>query len=156
MEELFLQMIGEHQNIIHKVSRMYRNTKEDQEDLYQEIVFQLWKAFPQFRGESKVSTWMYRVALNTSLATFRKKKLVVSHMGDIPEQFHPTELNEPSENEERMYWVLQQLNDAEKAVIALYLEAYSYREIAHITGISETNIGVRINRIKNKLKTIIG
>lgn len=156
MEEEFLHIVGKHQNIIHKVSRMYRNTKEDQEDLYQEIVFQLWKAFPHFRGESKVSTWMYRIALNTSIATFRKKTLAVEHISGIPEQLHPTEPHEASENEERMYWALQQLNDAEKAIIALYLEDYSYREIADITGISETYVGVRINRIKNKLRTIIG
>lgn len=156
MEKEFLQTVSEHQNIIHKVSRMYRNTKEDQEDLYQEIVFQLWKAFPHFRGESKVSTWMYRIALNTSIAAFRKKTLAIEYMSGIPEQLHPTESQVVSENEERMYWALQQLHDAEKAIIALYLEDYSYREIAHITGISETHVGVRINRIKNKLRTILG
>jgi len=72
MEKAFLKTVEAHQGIIFKVCKLYRNNKEDQEDLFQEIVLQLWKAFPQFRNESKVSTWMYRIALNTAIAVFRK------------------------------------------------------------------------------------
>jgi RNA polymerase sigma factor (sigma-70 family) len=151
----FLQIIEQHQNIIHKVSRMYRDSREDQEDLFQEIVFQLWKGFSSFRGEAKISSWIYRIALNTSIAVFRKKKLPLDYKEHIPEEFHPSESHETSENEERMYWALRQLNNAEKAIISLYLEDYSYEEISSITGISESNVGVRLNRIKTKLKTIL-
>ena len=155
MEAAFLQIVDENQNIIHKISRMYRDTREDQEDLFQEIIFHLWRAYPSFRGDSKVSSWIYRIALNTGISTFRKKRPEVDYQSSIREQFHPRETDEISENEERMYWALRQLNSSEKAMISLYLEDYSYREIASIIGINENNVGVRINRIKNKLKTIL-
>ncbi|WP_323756577.1 sigma-70 family RNA polymerase sigma factor [Roseivirga sp.] len=155
MKAEFLQIIEENQGIIHKVSKMYRNSKEDQEDLFQEIVFQLWKAFPKFRQASKVSTWMYRIALNTAMASYRKRSISIDYDSQISDQFHPTENTEKSENEEKMYEALRRLTDSEKAIISLFLEDYSYSEIAEITGITENNVGVRINRIKSKLKTIL-
>jgi RNA polymerase sigma factor (sigma-70 family) len=153
MEKIFLQTIKEHQNIIHKISRMYRNTKEDQQDLFQEIVYQLWRAFPGFRQESKVSTWIYRIALNTAIAVYRKPKADISLSSELPEQ--ADFVAEISEQEELMYSALRQLSDSEKALISLYLEDYSYLEIADVTGISENYVGVRLNRIKEKLKSIL-
>lgn len=155
MEKAFLKMVDEHQRIIYKVCRMYRNTREDQEDLFQEIVFQLWKSFPSFRNESKISTWMYRIALSTSIAAFRKKTLPLDFHETIPETFHPREVEDIPENEARMYEALRSLDTAERAIISLYLEDYSYREIAEITGFSENNVGVKISRIKTKLKAIL-
>ena len=155
MQDIFLKTIHQHQNIIHKVSRMYRDSPEDRQDLFQEIVFQLWKAYPGFRNISKVSTWMYRIALNTAIATYRKPKIAIDKSETIPEKFHPVDTNEPSENQERLFAALRLLNDSEKAVISLFLEDYSYQEIASITGITESNVGVRINRIKEKLKLIL-
>lgn len=155
MEDVFLKIVEENQGIIRKIVRMYRDTREDQEDLFQEIVFQLWKAFPSFRNEAKVSTWMYRIALNTSIALYRKKKVHIHSLESIPEVIHPHATTEVSENEERMYEALRALSTAEKAIISLFLEDYSYAEIADIIGISENYVGVRINRIKNKLKAII-
>lgn len=151
----FVDLIAVHQNIIYKITRTYRDTAEDQKDLFQEIVFQLWKSYGSFRNESKISTWVYRIALNTAIATFRKKKIAMSYQESIPESLHPTDNHELSENEERMYRALRLLNDVEKAIISLYLEDYSYQEIAEITGISENYVGVRINRIKNKLRRIL-
>lgn len=155
MEESFLNMIDEHQNIIHKVCHIYRDTKEDQEDLFQEIVFQLWKAFPNFQEKSKVSTWMYRIALNTAIAIFRKNKVGLDFKEAIPEKLHSSDTESISENEEQMFKAIRILNNAEKAIISLYLEDYSYREIASISGISENYVGVQINRIKRKLKNIL-
>lgn len=155
MEKTFINIVDEHQNIIHKVSRMYRDTREDQEDLFQEIVYQLWKAFPAYREEAKISSWMYRIALNTAIAVFRKQRVGLTFQDQLPEHAYPPDTDEPSENEERMYTALRQLNDAEKAVISLYLEDYSYKEIADITGISENYVGVRINRAKTSLKNIL-
>lgn len=155
MEKTFLKIVDEHQRIIYKVCRMYRDTREDQEDLFQEIVFQLWKSFPAFRKESKVSTWMYRIALNTAIAVFRKKTIPVGFQENIPEKFHPREADDMPENEERMYEALRKLDTAERAIISLFLEDYSYSEIAQITGISENYVGVKINRIKTKLKVIL-
>jgi RNA polymerase sigma-70 factor (ECF subfamily) len=155
MEEAFLSMIEKHQNIIHKVCHVYRDRKEDQEDLFQDIVLQLWKAYPDFRKESKVSTWMYRIALNTAIAVFRRNRVSLDYKASIPEKLHPTDSTTVSENQERMYRALRTLNQAEKAVITLYLEDFSYRQIAEITGMSENYVGVRINRIKKKLKNIL-
>ncbi|WP_221392370.1 RNA polymerase sigma factor [Dyadobacter sp. NIV53] len=155
MQDPFLKIIGQHQKIVHKISRLYRDNREDQQDLFQEIVYQLWKAYPGFRSESKVSTWIYRIALNTAIATFRKPKIPIDRTENIPDQYHPTDQLKISENEERLFAALRQLNDSDKAVISLFLEDYSYVEIAAMMGISENYVGVKINRIKEKLKLIL-
>ncbi len=155
MEKEFLEVIHDHQKIVYKVCRLYRDNREDQEDLFQEIVYQLWKSYPGFKGESKVSSWIYRIALNTAIAVYRKSKISIDYYQEFPERIHPSNEKTISENEERLFWALRKLNDTEKAIISLYLEDFSYREIAAITGLSENNIGVRLNRIKNKLKEIL-
>lgn len=153
MKEAFLQIINEHQNIVHKVSRMYRDRPADREDLFQDIVYQLWRAYPKFRGESKVSTWIYRIALNTAMAFYRKKRLNVEFQSETIEKID--EVKEASQQEEQLYNALYQLSEPERAIISLYLEDYSYNEIADIIGISENYVGVKINRIKNRLKEIL-
>ncbi len=155
MKEEFLALVDEHQNIIHKVSRMYRNTIEDQEDLFQDIVLQLWKAYPNFRAESKISAWLYRIALNTAMAVFRQNKPSLEFNEELPELTSDNSLEAKSENEERLYTALHKLSLAERAIMALYLEDYSYAEIADIVGISENYVGVRINRVKSRLKKIL-
>jgi len=155
MVENFLKTIHDNQKIILKVCRMYRDGREDQEDLFQEIVYQLWKSYPGFKGQSKISTWIYRIALNTAIAIYRKPKLSVKYYEHFPESVHPSGETRGSENEERLFWALRKLNDSEKAIISLYLDEFSYREIAEITGLNENNVGVRLNRIKNKLKEIL-
>ncbi|TDE17557.1 RNA polymerase sigma factor [Dyadobacter psychrotolerans] len=155
MEEKFLKILKENQNILHKISRLYRDSHDDQQDLFQEIVYQLWKSFPAFRGDAKISTWIYRVALNTAIASFRKAKISTDHFDSIPEQLQHNDNSGISENEERLFAALRKLNDSEKAIISLFLEDYSYQEIATITGITENYVGVKINRIKEKLKMII-
>jgi RNA polymerase sigma-70 factor (ECF subfamily) len=134
---------------------MYRDNKEDQEDLFQEIVYQLWKSYPSFKGESKVSSWIYRIALNTAMAVYRKGKVRIDYYEKFPEQIDNHNEKNISQNEERLFWALRQLNDSEKALMSLYLEDFSYQEIAEITGISESNTGVRLNRIKNKLRQLL-
>lgn len=151
MKEKFVQIVNENQGIIFKVSKMYRDTKEDQEDLFQEIVLQLWKAYPKFRGESKVSTWIYRIALNTSIATFRKNKIAIDYIEKIPDTEIHSKEKETSNNEEKMFIALRKLKDVEKAIISLYLEGYSHKEIAELIGITENYVGVKFNRIKNRL-----
>ena len=155
MEKEFLKLMVDHQNIIHKVCRIYRNTIEDQEDLFQEIIFQLWKSYPSFKSQSKVSTWMYRIALNTALSSFRKHSPLVEYHEEVPEKTDFIYEQAATENEEKLFDAIRKLNDAEKAIISLYLEDYSYREICEIIGISESNVGVRINRIKSKLINIL-
>jgi RNA polymerase sigma factor (sigma-70 family) len=152
MEEAFLLIIKEHQGIIHKICRLYRDTKEDREDLFQEIVYQLWKAFPAFQGRAKVSSWMYRIALNTALASFRKRAPDITYPVALPDQVADPPA---TELQEQLFAALKQLNDGEKAIIALYLEDLSYQEIAVIAGIDENYVGVKLTRIKTKLKKIL-
>ena len=152
MEQPFLKDIQHNQNIIYKVCNLYRDRHEDQEDLFQEIVYQLWKAYPGFKGESKLSTWMYRIALNTAIAAYRKPKIDITYPEELPDHVHYSADTNSSENEQLLFRALRTLTDAEKAVISLYLEDYSYQEIAAITGLTESNVGVRLNRIKTKLK----
>jgi RNA polymerase sigma-70 factor (ECF subfamily) len=151
-ETQFIRLIDEHQGIIHKICRLYRDVKEDREDLFQEIVFQLWKSVPTFSGKASFSTWMYKVALSTAIVTYRKKKLHIIYTPVLPEK--PETIQE-SEQTERLFAALKKLNDEEKALITLYLEELSYRQIAEITGITENNVGVKLNRIKGKIQQLL-
>lgn len=154
-ETQFLAMAKEHQGIIHKICRLYRDGREDREDLFQEIMFQLWKAFPGFRGDAKVSTWIYRVALNTAIASFRKNKPAIKFtyaVPDLPEE-QPSE--ELALRHQRLFAALKRLDDIEKALMTLYLEELSYQQIAEIVGINENYVGVKLNRIKSKLQKIL-
>jgi RNA polymerase sigma-70 factor (ECF subfamily) len=155
MQDDFLDVVEAHQAIIYKICRLYRDRKEDQEDLFQEIVFQLWKSWPHFRRESKPSTWMYRIALNTALAVFRKSNVELSFEETLPENIRAPTGEEPSENEERMYDALRKLAPAERAIVSLYLEDYSHKEIGDMIGITENYVGVQMSRIKTKLKTLL-
>lgn len=156
-ESEFVRIIKENEGVIFKITTFYTDNKVDQQDLYQDIVYQLWKSFDSFRGEAKISTWMYRIALNTALTRIKKKKrqgYAVSIDKVILEQ---TENYDP-EFEERLkelYKQIGQLNVLEKGIMLLLLEGKKYEEIAEITGLSPSNIGTRISRIKEKLKSRI-
>ncbi|QPH40825.1 RNA polymerase sigma factor [Pedobacter endophyticus] len=157
IETIFLSLINQHKGIIHKVSKMYMNDVEDQRDLFQEIVMQLWKAYPTFKGNSKFSTWMYRVALNTALIYFKKDNRKVDKT-PLDENVDIVDVNESDAREEKLaylYKAVQQLNPVEKALIFLFLENQSHREIAENLGISEINARVKLNRTKEKLQLII-
>ena len=153
----FVQNIKENEGIIYKVTRIYSNNREDQKDLYQEIVYQLWKSFESFKGESKISTWMYRIALNTSITHLKKEK---GKDNQVP--IDSALLNKMEEidtlMEERitiLYAHIKKLSIIEKGIILLHLEGKNYDEMATITGFTNTNIGTRLARIKQKLKTQI-
>lgn len=148
-EQQFIQQLAAHQHILHKICRLYRDSREDREDLFQEMVFQLWRSAPSFQGRSKFTSWMYQVALHTALAGFRKKQPRIVYPEALPEQAVP-ETDEAAS--EQLMAALKKLNDADKALITLYLEELSYQEIAEITGISENYVGVKLNRIKQKLQ----
>ena len=152
-ESQFLQLIGQHQGIIHKICRLYRDSPEDREDLFQEIVFQLWRSLSTFEGKSQFSSWMYKIALNTAIASFRRKKPDITYTNNLPDQ--PLVHCDPGEQHERLLEALKQLNDADKALMTLYLDDLSYREMAEITGMSENNVGVKLNRIKNKIQQLL-
>lgn len=154
-ETQFLIFINDHQGIIHKICRIYRDIREDREDLFQEIIFQLWKSYPRFRHKSKISTWIYRIALNTAIATFRKKKRDIEYRPILPEVADEQPDDELALRHERLFDALKQLDDGDKAIITLYLEDLSYQQIAEITGISENYVGVKLNRIKNRIQNLL-
>jgi RNA polymerase sigma factor (sigma-70 family) len=154
-ETQFLSLIRKHQGIIHKICRLYRDSREDREDLFQEITFQLWKSLPSFKGQAQVSTWIYRVALNTAIASFRKKRPDITYASEIPDLAEDLPDEELTIRSERLFVAMKQLNDSEKAIIALYLEELSYQQIAEVTGINENYVGVKLNRIKNKIQKIL-
>ena len=154
MEQEFIKLIQAHEPLILKVCNMYCQDQEDREDLYQDIVIQLWKSFPSFGQHSKVTTWLYRVALNTAVSRFRKWKKRPA-MKPINEQIltiPQPDSREQEDSRRRIHAAIEGLNKIDRAIILLYLEKTQYREIAEIMGISASNVGFRINRIKQKLR----
>lgn len=153
----FIDLIEKHQGIIYKVSKMYCDKEECQRDLFQDILVQLWQSYPTFNKKSKFSTWMYRVALNTAIAQFRKeKKNPEESTPDFPINIPEEEsYKEKEDRRELVHKAIARLSKAEKAIIILYMDDYSYEEISEIAGISMTNVGVKINRIKTKLQKIL-
>ena len=155
MEKEFLQIIKKNQGIIHKVCNIYCDDQDDRNDLFQEIVAQLWKSFPSFREESKFSTWMYRVALNTAITTFKKTKRRPDQNRLTYENFQVKDENYDTETEEEiknLHLAVAQLTGIEKSIVLLFLENKKYEEIAEITGITQNYVRVKMNRIKKKLK----
>lgn len=160
LEHSFVTQLEENQNIVHKICRLYTNDADSHNDLFQEITIQLWKAFPKFRGDSKFSTWMYRVGLNTAITLYRKSKRSVhtnAHdFENVSFKITADEYDDTVEVQLRlMYDAVKQLNDIDKALVFLYLEDKNYKEISDTLGITEVNARVKMNRIKEKLRTIL-
>lgn len=158
LEHKFIALLKENQNIIHKVCRLYTNNKDAHNDLFQEITIQLWKAYPKFRGDSKFSTWMYRVGLNTAITLYRKSKRRVptTEFDALQFKIAAEEYDETEEEQLKLlYSAIHELNDIEKAIVFLYLEDKDYKEISDTLGISEVNARVKMNRVKTKLRTIL-
>lgn len=151
----FIQLIQDHQRLINSLCNIYFTTLEDRKDCRQDIVLQLWRAYPNFRQESKVSTWIYQVALHTILAKNKKEKRRVS-----TEPFSDSNLSivaEPVFADDAVQQLQQAINllaDVDKALVILYLEGYSHREIAGILHLTETNISTRFSRVKVQLQRI--
>ncbi len=156
-EKEFSKLIKDNQGLIIKVSRLYTNSPEDEQDLFQEIVLQLWRSYDTFKGNSKISTWMYRVALNTAITLFRKKtkspqtdELMDFHYKDFPEDD-----DEKQQQISLLYKVIKMLPRVERAIVMMYLDDQPYREIAETLGISEVNARVKMNRLKKTLKELM-
>ncbi|HMJ48416.1 MAG TPA: sigma-70 family RNA polymerase sigma factor [Ferruginibacter sp.] len=156
-EKQFEQYITEHELLIWKVCRMYAYAKADQQDLFQEIIIQVWKAFPKFKGNSKFSTWLYRVAINTAISGIRKKKDFITHYEPANLPVHISDDFTSHIEEEKlkiMYEAIDQLSQVEKAVVMLYMEDRSYEEMEEILGINQGNLRVKMNRVKDKLREL--
>ena len=156
-EQKFLTLINEHKGILYKVSRIYFDKLEDQQDLFQEIILQLWKSLDSFKGNSAFSSWMYRVALNTAIVFFKKEKRKPDKYASLKiEPVSPDSYNNEKDLQLiHFYKAVKELNKIEKALILQVIEGFSGKEIAENLGLSEVNVRVKINRTKMKLQEII-
>jgi RNA polymerase sigma-70 factor, ECF subfamily len=156
-EEKFISLINEHQGLIHKICIMYENDTDVRNDLFQEVVFQLWKSFSSFRGEAKITTWMYRIALNTAISGFRKqtRNIKTEDLREMHFNISDSWNDDREEDIQRLQWAIRQLSEIERAMIMMALEEVTYEEIAETIGITQNNVRVRMNRIREKLKKLM-
>ena len=156
-EKQFEKHIRENELLIYKVCRIYAYTDADRQDLFQEIVIQLWKAYPKFNGQAKFSTWLYRVGINTAISGLRKQKNFITSYEPASLPVNRSDDNYSETEEERLkqlYVAVEQLNQVEKAIVMLYMEDRSYDEMEDILGISQGTLRVKMNRIKEKLREL--
>lgn len=153
IDEIFIQQLNENLGIAHKVGRIYFADDDDREDVLQEMMYQLWKSYPRFKGDSKFSTWMYSVCLNTAI-TYRKK--IKKEKTESLSAMHYQMSDQPAASQDEsirlLFEAIGTLSALNKAIIFLYLEDMSYDEIAAITGLSKSNVSVRLVRIKKELE----
>lgn len=157
-ERQFRQWLGEHTGLLLKVVRSFAEGAADQDDLFQEILLQVWLSLPRFRADSKATTWLYRVALNTALAWKRGEKKRRHTLGSLSiSEVAAARVVSSAEGErndrvvDQLYAAIRALPPAKRALVVLYLDGFSYREISEVVGISESNVGVSLNRIKKAL-----
>ncbi len=136
---------------------MYENDPDVRNDLFQEIVIQLWKSFGSFRGEAKITTWMYRIALNTAISGFRKRSRLIKTEDIHESHFNISDSGEDNREEDfqKLQSAIQHLSEIERAMIMMALEEVPYEEIAETIGITQNNVRVRMNRIREKLRKLM-
>jgi RNA polymerase sigma-70 factor (ECF subfamily) len=154
---VFVGLVHEHRAMLYKVCNLYCYSEADREDLFQEIIVQLWRSYPKFREEAKFSTWLYRIALNTAISDLRKQK---KHISPVDPGILPTEIQdiqyakEQEEQLQQLYTAIDRLTEVEKAIVMLYLENKDYEEMEEILGIRQNNLRVKMNRIREKLRKL--
>jgi RNA polymerase sigma-70 factor, ECF subfamily len=150
-KSIFEEWIGKHKGLFFKIIRAYAFKAADQDDLFQEITIQVWRSIPSFRQESAVTTWLYRISLNTAIKwTAKERKRQIETLENI--QYHLIE--DTAKIDERLAWLYEEihnLNKIDRSITLLLLDGFSYKEMANILGITESNVGVKINRIKKQL-----
>jgi RNA polymerase sigma-70 factor (ECF subfamily) len=154
LKEKFLEIISNYQGILHKVNFIYFKNCADREDNFQEILYQLWKSYPDLRNKDSLGSWIYSVSINTSILRL-KKKSQIEYRENLPDAIDEIDIYEElsrNENLKLLLRAISYLNEIDKSIMLLYLEEKSYDEIAGILGISKSNVGVRINRAKELLK----
>jgi RNA polymerase sigma-70 factor, ECF subfamily len=156
-QEEFLALVNEHRAMLHKVCNIYCHSETDRQDMFQEIVIQLWRAYPNFRGDSKFSTWLYRIALNTAISDLRRqqRRVKMIYPETVPYQL-PAETRSTEEEEQlqQLYKAISHLEEIDRAIVMLYLEDKGYDEMEEILGINQNNLRVKMNRIKEKLRKL--
>jgi RNA polymerase sigma factor (sigma-70 family) len=150
----FSEQISNHLGILHKICRTYKKDPDDRDDLFQEIVYNAWKSYPRFEGRSKFSTWLYRVALNTALYQNRKDRFFGKTV-DVDALREQIAVEVKEDNTDLLWLAINKLDELEKSIVILYLEELPYKEISEITGLTENNIAVKLNRIKVKIRKIL-
>ena len=154
LEQKFISLIKQYERVIYNVCTFYVSETSPLEDLYQEILLNLWKAFPNFRNESQTSTWIYRIALNTCISDLRRNS---KFRQNLPLSFSEQiifEQDTKSIEIQELYSLIYKLNKIERSIILLWLEEKSYQEIADVTGFSVANVATRLKRTKEKLKNM--
>lgn len=158
----FMDWLGEHSSAVMKVARAYTLTSEECQDLAQEILLQAWQSLPKFEGKASAATWFYRVALHTAMNWHRKDKPRRSRQKPLLEVQSLTtggpdtaEQVQHRDTVEQLYRAIHQLPKADAALVLLYLDELSYREMAEVLGISENNVGVKLNRAKKSLSALM-
>jgi RNA polymerase sigma-70 factor (ECF subfamily) len=154
LKEEFLEILSNYQGILHKVNLIYFRNRTDREDNFQEIIYQLWKSYPDLRNKDSIGSWIYAVSINTSISRL-KKKSHIEFLEKLPESMDTIDIDEEISRDDNFRLLMQaisNLNETDKSIMLLYLEEKSYDEIAEILGISKSNVGVRINRAKELLK----
>lgn len=154
-EKNFLEILKENQGIVLKIVNSYCKDIEDRNDLIQEITIQLWKSYKNYNVDYKISTWMYRIAINVAISFYRKtsrKENLIQPLNEESIFISDNENIDSSENIKQLYHFISKFNALNKALILLYLDQYSYEEIASVLGISKTNVSTKISRIKKHLK----
>ncbi len=153
--QLYLDILEKHKGIVFKVARSYCSNEFDREDLVQEILAQIWRSLDTYNDAFKVTTWMYRVALNVAISFYRKDKSAAYKHTEIEDRLLTYDMVQESENEQNLsalYAFINELNDIDKAVLLMYLEGENQAEIAANLNITISNVSTKINRIKQKLK----
>ena len=153
-KEIFINAIKNNEGILYKISSIYTNSIDDRNDLMQEIIYQLWKSFDSFNQESSFSTWMYRVSMNVAVYHLKitKRKVLTVPLNEKFLDFYEPGNDGFEENMQLFKQLLDKLNLLDKGIIILYLENKSHEEISEIVGISKSNVGTKISRIKSKLE----
>lgn len=155
-KQFFQEIIEQHKGIMFKVARAYCQDEEDRQDLIQEMMIQIWQSILKYNDQYKISTWLYRISLNVAISFYRKNATRVSKFIALNEQTAEIPIEDKSENERQLNLLEQfisELKELDKSLMILYLEDKSHIEIADILGISVSNVGTKIGRIKDKLKT---
>ncbi len=158
-KEEFLKVLRSYQGIIHKVSLVYFPVPEDREDNFQEVTYRMWKGYSALKNKDKIASWIYAIAINTSISKIRKdSRYVLSDDVELNIASLPIKNDNSIEENidfKRLLDAIRQLKEVDKSIMLLYVEDYSYNEIGEIIGISTSNVGARINRVKKQLEKLL-
>lgn len=159
-EQVFLELVRSNEARLWRICRVYEDDRDARRDLFQDILVQLWRALPSFAGHAQVGTWLYRVALNTALSyrrrqAVRRETQLEASPDPVSSAPSASEQLESAQRVERLHRAIRHLGEIDRMVVTMYLDDRSYREMADVLGISESNVGVKLHRIRQKLAALL-